>query len=230
MEPISRRQFLYLVSSSLCLLFPYSFVLASSRENNPKKGALYPITIAVLKAAYVAEMSAYRHYGEYLKKAVDEGYPNIAYLFRSFGVSEKIHADNYKKILESFGLSVEKPTFDISLGDTKANLRNAAEKELMKITKTYPEFLAQLKDESYDQAVINCMYSWKSHRQHEEKIAQIQRYSKFFFGSVARKIEGMKLDFHVCGICGSTLDEPPEIPCVICNYPISYYKRVVRPV
>ena len=230
MEPISRRQFLYLVFSVLGTSFPYSLALASPGENSSKKRAAYPITIEVLKAAYIAEMSAYKHYGEYCKKAVEGGYPNIAYLFRAFGVSEKIHADNYKRIMESFGLSVEKSTFDISLGDTKANLRNAAEKELIKITKTYPDFLAQLKNESYDQAVINCMYSWKSHRQHEEKIAQIQRYSKFFFGSVARNIEGMKFDFHVCGICGSTLDEPPEIPCVICNYPISYYKKVARPV
>jgi rubrerythrin len=230
MEPISRRQFLYLVSSVLGASFPYSLAFASPGENSPRKRAAYPITIAVLKAAYVAEMAAYTNYGEYCKKAVEQGYPNIAYLFRAFGVSEKRHADNYKRILESFGVVVEKPTFDVVVRDTKANLSKAAEKELIKIEKTYPDFLARLRNEAHDQAVINCMYSWKSHRQHEEKIAQIQRYSKFFFGSVARKIEGMKLDFHVCGICGSTLDEPPEIPCVICNYPISYYKRVVRPV
>lgn len=229
MKTVSRREFLFLLSSLLCASSPYSFALASPRGNSSKKPAAYPVTIAVLKAAYQAEMAAYTHYGEYCKKAVYEGYPNIAFLFRAFGVSEKIHADNYKRIMESFGLSVEKTTFDISLGDTKVNLRNAAEKELIKITKTYPDFLAQLKDESYDQAVINCMYSWKSHRQHEEKMVQIQRYSKFFFGSVARKIEGMKFDFHVCGICGATLDEPPKAACIICNYPSSYYRKIESP-
>ena len=87
----------------------------------------------------------------------------------------------------------------------------------------------KLKKESYDEAVINCMYSWKSHQQHKEKIKEILKYCNMFFGSVARKIEGMKLDFHVCEICGSTVDEAPKTPCNICNYPVSHYQKVKRP-
>ena len=124
---------------------------------------------------------------------------------------------------------MEEPPFHITVSDTKANLRSAAEKELIKIEKTYPDFLSKLKDESHDQAVINCMYSWKSHQQHKEEITRIRRYCRVFFGSVAKEIEGLKLDFHVCEICGSTIDEPPKAPCTICNYPLSHYKKVMRP-
>ena len=102
--------------------------------------------------------------------------------------------------------------------------------ELEKIKQTYPDFLAKLKKESHEQAVINCTYSWKSHRQHKRKISEIEKYSKLFFGPVARKIEGMNFDFHVCEICGSTLDKAPKEPCVICNYPILHYRKVKRPV
>jgi hypothetical protein len=46
---------------------------------------------------------------------------------------------------------------------------------------------------------------------------------------VAKKIEGMEFDFHVCQICGSTIDEAPETPYDICNYPNSHYQKVIRP-
>jgi rubrerythrin len=124
---------------------------------------------------------------------------------------------------------LEEPELKILILETKANLISASEGELKKIKETYPDFLAKLKKESHDQAIINCIYSWKSHRQHKRKITEIHNYSKLFFGSVAKKIEGMKFDFHVCEICGSTIDEAPETLCDICNYPILHYHKVIRP-
>ena len=74
------------------------------------------------------------------------------------------------------------------------------------------------------------MYAWKSHQQHIQEITKVRKYSKIFFSLVAKEIEGMKFDFHVCEICGSTLDEAPEAPCGICNYPKSHYDKVIRPI
>jgi rubrerythrin len=229
MEKISRRKFLFIIGY-LSSCYPLSITAASSsRENKMDIKNNFPITIAVLKAAYKAEKVASDHYVVYSRKAVEERYPNIAYLFAAFAVSEKIHSENYKKILASLNAGLEEPELEIFMLDTKANLINASENELKKIKKTYPDFLTKLKKESHDKAVINCMYSWKSHRQHKRKISEIQKYSKWFFGSVVKKIEGMKFDFHVCEICGSTRDEAPETPCNICNYPVSHYHKVIRP-
>ena len=228
MKKISRRKFLY-IFASLSFYYPLSIVTASSKENKLEKNDRFPITIAVLKAAHESEKFAFEHYVGYSRKAVKEKYPNIAYLFTAFAASEKIHAENYKRILTSLSAGLEEPEFDILILDTKANLIKAAGSELKKIKKTYPDFLVKLKKESHNQAVINCMYSWKSHQQHKRKIGEIQKYSKIFFGHVAKKIEGMKFDFHVCEICGSTLDEAPKTPCDICNYPIFHYHKVIRP-
>jgi rubrerythrin len=183
----------------------------------------------VLKDAYLSEMAAHKHYIAYSKKAVIEEYPNIAYLFSALAVSEKIHANNYERIIASLGASCEKSKLKIVISDTQANLKKAAEKEIDKIKKIYPDFLAKLEKESHDQAVINCMYSWKSHRQHEEKINEIIMYSDMFFGPMAKEIEGMKLDFHICEICGATIDESPKTPCDICNYPVYHYQKVPPP-
>ena len=228
MKEISRRQFIIL-SSSLWLSYPLSKVFASSEANQLDEKDLFPITISVLNSAYRSELVAFQHYVGYSRKAVEEKYPNIAYLFAAFAVSEKTHAKNYKRLLALLNAGLEEPEFKILILDTKANLISASEGELEKIKKTYPDFLSKLKKESHEQAIINCMYSWKSHRQHKRKINEIRNYSKWFFGSVAKKIEGMKFDFHVCDICGSTIDEAPKAPCDICNHPILHYKQVVRP-
>ena len=228
MEKISRRKFFYLFTS-LSLSYPLTVAAVASSGNAPKASGRFPVTTAVLKAAYEAETAAHESYVCYAQKAVEEKYPNIAYLFTAFASSEKIHAQNYKRILASMSAGAKEPELDIIILDTKANLIKATEGELKKIKKTYPGFLAKLKKESHDQAVINCMYSWKSHQQHNQKIDEIRKYSKYFFGHVAKKLEGLKLDFHVCEICGSTIDEAPKTPCGICNFPDSHYRKIIRP-
>lgn len=207
----------------------FSFAIAESKESCIENPGLYPLTVSVLKAAYQAEMIAYKNYICCSQKAVAEKYPNIAYLFTSFSVSEKIHAENYKNLLKTFCMEITDSEVEVVTSDTRAKLIKASGQELLKIKKVYPDFLKKLERESYDQAVIDCMYSWKSHRQHEKKMSQVNRYAGIFFSGVAKTIEGMKFDFHVCKICGSTIDEPPETPCEICNYPLSYYQRVDRP-
>jgi rubrerythrin len=227
MDTISRRKFLAILPT-LSLSYPLSVVAASDKNNQEANGE-FPMTRAVLKIAYEAEKRAHENYVCYSQKAVAEKYPNIAYLFTAFALSEKIHADNYKRILASMSTGPRERKAEVIILDTKANLMKAAEAELIKIEKTYPDFLAKLKIESHDQAVINCMYSWKSHQQHQRKIDEIHKYSQYFFDRVAQKIEGLKLDFHICEICGSTIDEAPQTPCNICNMPATYYNKVNRP-
>jgi len=226
MNKFSRRELLYL-SASLSLLFPLQ-AYAMKEENNAKIND-YPTTILALKKAFKAETIAYRHYLAYVEKALKEDYPNIAYMFYAFSFSEKIHADNYKRILNELGSDIAKVLVQINVHDTKSNLQKAAEKELEKINKFYPELLVTLEPELYEEAIVNCMYSWKSHRQHEATVTEIQKYSGMFFGSVAEKIEDMNLDFHICNICGSTIDEKPQSPCEICNKSLSHYFKVDRP-
>jgi rubrerythrin len=204
-------------------------VAASSEANKLEVKKEFPITKDVLKTAYEAEKMAYENYACYSQKAVEEKYPNIAYLFTAFAMSEKIHAENYKRILATMSTGPAEPEIEVIILDTKANLIKATEAELNKIKKTYPDLLAKLKTESHAQAVINCMYSWKSHQQHQRKISEIRKYSPYFFGRVAKKLEGLKLDFHVCEICGSTIDEAPMTPCDVCNRPNLHYRKVIRP-
>ena len=226
---ISRRQFIY-ISALLSMSNPLSLALAASPENKKAKKVQFQTTITVLKNAYEGEMTAHQRYVHFSKKAVKESYPNIAYLFTTFSLSEKIHADNFKNIVNNLGAEIRESTREVVVKDTKSNLKDAAQKELIKIEKTYPEYLDRLKTESHQRAMNTCIYSWKGHRQHEAKICEIDKYCNWFFGSVAKRIEGLKMDFHICKNCGSTIDERPKGTCVICSSPFGSYKKVERPV
>lgn len=186
-------------------------------------------TISTLKAASESEMDSYEHYRGYCERAIKDNYKGIAYLFSAFAASEYIHAENYRRLLSVLGAQFSPTEICTKIADTKKNLKTASGKELRKIKETYPGFLNKLKKEAHAQAVETCMWSWKSHKQHREMIEQIYRYSGLFFPKVAKKIESTELDFHVCLICGSTLCRKPELPCEICNHPVSNYRKITRP-
>ena len=224
----SRRDILHLsILASIGL--PLSRVFAASEKAALLEKRTFPLTVAVLKEAFVLEMKANRHYVGFAHKALEERYPNIAYMFIAFSESEKTHADNYRRILLPLGESPEEPGTQITVSDTRDNVRTAAKNELDKIDRTYPEYIQRLQAEANEPSVVNCMYSWKSHQQHEEEIKKIIRYSGLFFDQVAKKIEGGSPDYFVCNHCGSTISEPPEIACIICHYPMKYYRRIERP-
>ena len=203
--------------------------LSLAKENTVKQGDKFPVTVEVLCEGYQSEISASRRYRQYCRQALSDKFPNIAYTFAALAVSEEIHANNYLKILNDLGTFVHEEKADILITHTKKNLKDAARREMEKITDTYPGFLKRLSAESYDRAIVNCMYSLKSHRQHEKEIRLVAKFAGQFFGAVSRKIEKKKLYFHVCRICGSTLDVRPDMPCEICNYPLSYYEKIPRP-
>ena len=225
----SRRKFLRIsvLSAVLYTMLPAGPGLA--REKIADKGGGFPITSEVLCEGYHSEIMASRRYRQYCRRALSDEFPNIAYTFAALAVSEEIHANNYSKILNDLGTFVQEEKRNFSASNTKKNLKDAALGEMEKITNTYPDFLKRLSVESYDRAIVNCMYSLKSHRQHEREIRLIAKYAGLFFGAVSGQIEKKDLDFHVCTICGSTLDVRPDMPCEICNHPLIYYNKIPRP-
>jgi len=227
MTEISRRDFLYLSAVSP---FIFQMPVLAAHDEGKKAAITYPRTTAVLQESFRTEMIAYKNYIDCTTKALGEKYPNIAYLFHSFSYSEKVHADNYKRILAELGHETKLIQIETEVRDTKSNLQKAAQNELKKIKTTYPDFIRELQTESCEEAIVSCMYSWKSHQQHEEKVREIGKYSGMFFSSVSGKIEGLNLDFHVCKVCGSTIDKAPDLPCAICNKPKVNYHKIEHPV
>jgi rubrerythrin len=227
MHRYSRRDFLYI---SAALFFTSKVPSFALQRRNEKFISTYPVTIEVLKKAFHAEMVAHKHYIEYTQKALIDEYPNIAYLFHAFSCSEKIHADNYKSSLLLLGKKTKSKQIELQVQGTKSNLRAASRKEMDKINNFYPGIIKELEKERCEEAIINCMYAWKSHQQHEKEIRRILRFSGLFFGLVTKEIERKKPNFFVCGVCGSTIDERPLTPCIICNMSAKNYRKLARPI
>jgi len=57
-----------------------------------------------------------------------------------------------------------------------------------------------LEAEVYDEAIMRCVHSWKSHQQHEAKAREIMEYPGMLFGRVSSKIEGLNLDPRLQGM------------------------------
>jgi rubrerythrin len=187
----------------------------------------YGITIKTLQFGYEREMTAYRRYVAYSRQARAERYRGISYLFNAIASSELIHAQNFDRVLSRLGVEIAQfQPLEPTVADTKANLIDAAAKELSSIDVVYPDILKQLEVEKYRDAIVNATYAWESHRQHRGIIQKIEEYTADHFEEVARTIDEKAGAYYVCEICGSTVNEIPLDACPICGLPSTHYRKI----
>ena len=98
-----------------------------------------------LKAAFAAESQANRRYLYYARTADIEGHPDLGGLFRDTSEAETGHAFGHMDFLRSVG----DPITDIPFGNTRDNLRSAAESETYEYTQMYPGMAKTARDEGF---------------------------------------------------------------------------------
>jgi rubrerythrin len=187
----------------------------------------YATTIKTLRFAYEREMTAYRRYVVYSRQGRTEHYRGISYLFNAIATSELIHAQNFDRVLSRLGVEIEQfQPPEPNVADTKANLIDAAAKELNSIDIVYPDIVKQLEVENYRDAIVAATYAWESHKQHRGIIQKIDDYTADHFEEVARTIDEKTGSYYVCEICGSTLNDIPLDTCPICGLPSTHYRKI----
>ena len=87
-----------------------------------------------LKAAFAGESQANRKYLAFAKKADEEGFTQVAKLFRAAAEAETVHAHNHLRELGG-------------IRSTKENLEEAVNGEVFEFQKMYPEMIAAAKSE-----------------------------------------------------------------------------------
>ena len=92
-----------------------------------------------LKAAFAGESQANRLYLAFAKAAEQEGFPQIAKLFKAAAEAETVHAHNHLRVLGQV-----KTTAD--------NLSTAVSGETYEFTKMYPQFIEEAKAEGNKKA------------------------------------------------------------------------------
>ena len=164
-----------------------------------------PETNGNLKNAFAGESQANRRYTAFARKADEEGFPQIAKLFRAAADAEAIHSLNHLKIMGE-------------LRETAANLDAAISGETFEFKKMYPEYLEIAKQEG------NKLAAWSFHI--AKKVEQIHA------NLYAKAIEALKnkkalpeTDYYVCSVCGNTVEGSPPDKCPICGAPKNKFNK-----
>jgi len=149
-----------------------------------------------LKEAFAGESQANQKYRVFAKKAEQEGFSNIARLFRTAAEAERIHAEGHLNALEG-------------IGSTSDNLQAAIAGETYEYTKMYPPMLKQAESEGH-KAKRMFGYAVKAEEVHA-------RLYKMAMEAVQRGEDLSEKSFYLCPICGHIeLGHPPQ-SCPICN-------------
>jgi rubrerythrin len=157
-----------------------------------------------LKEAFAGESQANRKYLAYAAKADQEGYPQVARLFRAAAEAETIHAHNHLRALKA-------------IGGTKENLVDAVNGETHEFTHMYPEMIEAAKAEGHKDAERSFAYANDVEKVHA------QLYQKLL-DSLGSKQEDYP--YYVCPVCGYTSEKEPPGTCPVCGVKGDKFKKV----
>ncbi len=169
-----------------------------------------PSTVAGnLSDAFIGETTASAKYAAYSKKAQEEGFPQIAMMFKAASASENIHANNHKAVLEDLGatIPVVQPVYTVK--STQENLRDAIAGESYEIATMYPAFMANAKAANSQMALISLNYAYKTEQKHKVL------YDKALAAIQSNQVKTLSMDYYVCPTCGNTYDVTPPKRCGI---------------
>jgi rubrerythrin len=156
-------------------------------------------------AAFVGEAKAYHRLLAFARKADDEGYEQVAKLFRAVAAAEGVHAERHLRLL---GESLVR--------STEENLRYSFEQETTVNQVTYPQFIRQAEDEGEPTAVT----TFTQARDVEERHAALYKRA---LNAMLRKETH---DYYVCQVCGYVAEREPLDRCPVCNARQERFRQV----
>lgn len=149
-----------------------------------------------LYEAFVGEAKAHHRLLAFARKAEEEGYSQVAKLFRAVAAAEGVHAERHLRLL---GEAVVR--------STEENLQYSFEQETTVNQVYYPEFIHMAEEEGEKAAVV----TFKQARDVEE------RHAELYKRALAAMLRDETHDYYVCQVCGYVAELEPPDECPICN-------------
>ena len=153
-------------------------------------------TIDNLKNAFAGESQANQKYRAFAKKAEQDGFPNVARLFRTAAEAERIHAEGHLKALDG-------------IGSTADNLQVAINGETYEYKEMYPPMFEQA---SADEHKAKRMFGYAL-----EAEAVHARIYAMALEAVRQGKDLTEVEFYLCPVCGNIELGKPTEPCKICG-------------
>jgi rubrerythrin len=159
-----------------------------------------------LNEAFAGESQANRRYLAFAKKADQEGFSQVAKLFRAAADAETIHALNHLRVLKG-------------VKSTKENLQEAISGETHEFSQMYPKMIKEAEDEKNIPAKISF-----SHANAAEQV-----HAKLYTKALQSIQQGKDLerkDIYVCQVCGHTVEGSPPDRCPVCGALKEKFKKI----
>jgi rubrerythrin len=157
-----------------------------------------------LQEAFAGESQANRKYLAFAKKADQEGYPQVAKLFRAAAEAETVHAHAHLRTLKG-------------IKSTAENLKEAIAGETHEFKSMYPAMIDAAKSEGEKAAERSFTYANEVEKIHAD-LYQTALDSLDNPGEVEC--------YHVCSVCGYTCENEPPETCPVCNAKKKAFFRV----
>jgi rubrerythrin len=159
-----------------------------------------------LKEAFAGESQANRKYLAFATKADEEGFPQVAKLFRAAAEAETVHAHAHLRVLGG-------------VKGTAENLEAAIEGEGFEFQQMYPKFLYEAEAEGDSKAVMSFKHALAveeiHHGLYEKALGMVKGGGDLPAGKI-----------YVCPVCGNTVEGEPPDKCPICGVPGSKFFEV----
>ena len=158
---------------------------------------MHKMTQANLEAAFAGESQAHMKYLIFADKAEQEGFPNVARLFRAISYAEQVHATSHFRALGN-------------LGKTADNLVAAIGGETYEVEEMYPAFQAVAELQEEKSAVRSNKWALEAEKVHA---GMYEMARQAVLGGKDAEVG----EVHICEACGWTVEgEPPE-RCPLCG-------------
>lgn len=165
-------------------------------------------TEANLQTAFAGESMARNKYTFFASKAKKDGYVQIAKIFEETAANEKEHAKIWFKLLHD------------GIGDTAANLEDAAAGENYEWTDMYATFAKEAREEGFDHIADLFEMVGAIEKEHEERYRRLLK-------NVEDKLVFSRDGDCVwqCSNCGHIVvgRQAPEV-CPVCAHPKAYFE------
>ena len=156
-----------------------------------------------LKDAFAGESQANRKYLAFAAKAGQEGYAQVARLFRAAAEAETVHAHAHLRVLGG-------------VKGTRENLAEAVNGESFEFQKMYPGMIEDAKAEGNKSALMTFDYANQVEKVHANLYQKI-------LDNLGKNEE---TDYSVCQVCGMTVEGDAPDKCPVCGAPKSSFKKM----
>lgn len=156
-----------------------------------------------LLEAFAGESQANRKYLAFAKKAEEEGYLQVAKLFRAAAEAETVHAHNHFRELGG-------------IKSTKENLEAAVGGETYEFESMYPRMIADAEKENVPGALRSFSYA----------IAVEKIHAALYQNALQNLGSNNTVDYFVCQVCGNTVEGEPQDECPICKAKKQAFKKM----